>query len=128
MPLVISLPGGKTKKVDTAVSLLDVYPTLVALAGLPENGDNEGQNLISIVETKTDLDRAILTTSSETYHAVRDGRYRYIRAVKAEALFDHENDPREFDNIAGNPGSAAIIRRLSKVIPKYPHASMPKKK
>ena len=128
VPLVISLPGGKTKKVDTAVSLLDVYPTLVALAGLPENGDNEGQNLISIVETKTDLDRAILTTSSETYHAVRDGRYRYIRAVKAEALFDHENGPREFDNIAGNPGSAAIIRRLSKVIPKYPHASMPKKK
>ena len=57
MPLLIYKPGAKPEKVDTAVSLLDVYPTLLALAGLPENEDNDGQNLIPIIEAKTDLNR-----------------------------------------------------------------------
>ena len=46
-----------------------------------ENSDNEGQNLIPIVEAKADMNRAILTTSNEGYHAVRDGRYRYILSL-----------------------------------------------
>jgi hypothetical protein len=45
----------------------------------------------------------------------------------AEDLFDHFNDPREFNNIANNPGSPAIIKRLSKAIPTAPTPSMPKR-
>lgn len=125
--LLILTPGAKQKEVVTAVSLLDVYPTLLALAGLPENKNNEGQNLLPIIEAETDLNRAIVTSSSENYHAVRDGRYRYLKSKQAEALFDHFNDPREFTNIANNPGSAAIIERLSKALPADPRPSMPKR-
>ena len=112
VPLLISRSGAKPKKVDTAVSLVDVYPTLLALAGLPENKNNDGQNLLPIIEAETDLNRAIVTSKNENYHAVRDGRYRYFKTYNAEALFDHFNDPREFNNIANNTGSAAIIKRL----------------
>lgn len=128
VPLVIAIPGAKPKAVDTAVSLLDVYPTLIALTGLPENTDNEGVNLLPLVHANTDFDRAILTSKETDYHAVRDGRYRYIRSSQAEALFDHFNDPREFNNIAEEPGSADIVDRLAKVIPRTPHPSMPKRK
>jgi arylsulfatase A-like enzyme len=113
--------------VDTAVSLIDVYPTLLALAGLPENKNNDGQNLLPIIEAETDLTRAIVTSKNENYHAVRDGRYRYFKTHSAEALFDHFNDPREFNNIANNPGSAAIIKRLTKALPTAPVPSMPKR-
>jgi len=46
VPLVILLPKSIHKEVSTAVSLLDVYPTLLALAGLPryryiKHGDTE---------------------------------------------------------------------------------------
>ncbi len=128
VPLLIYKPDGKSKKVDTAVSLLDVYPTLLALAGLPENEYNEGRNLLPIIEADTDLHRAILTSSNENFHAVRDGRYRYLKSSDEEALFDHFNDPREFNNIANNPGSAAIIQRLSKALPADPRPSMPPRK
>ena len=70
VPLLILKPGTKQKEVDNAVSLLDVYPTLLALAGLPENQNNDGQTLLSIIEAKTDLNRTILTSSNENYHAV----------------------------------------------------------
>ena len=106
--------------------MVDVYPTLLALAGLPENKNNDGQNLLPIIEAETDLNRAIVTSKNENYHAVRDGRYRYFKTYNAEALFDHFNDPREFNNIANNPGSAAIIKRLSKALPTAPIPSMPK--
>ncbi|MBT6770152.1 MAG: sulfatase-like hydrolase/transferase, partial [Opitutales bacterium] len=127
VPLLISKPGAKPEKVDTAVSLVDVYPTLLALAGLPENKNNDGQNLLPIIEAETDLHRAIVTSKNENYHAVRDGRYRYFKTHSAEALFDHFNDPREFNNIANNPGSTAIIKRLTKALPKAPVPSMPKR-
>ena len=127
VPLLILKPGANQKEVDTAVSLVDVYPTLLALAGLPENKNNDGQNLLPIIEAETDLNRAIVTSKSENYHAVRDGRYRYLKSNNAEALFDHFNDPREFNNIANNPGGAAIIERLSKALPTAPIPSMPKR-
>lgn len=127
VPLLIVSPDTKAKEVDTAVSLLDVYPTLIALAGLPENKDNQGRNLLPVIEAKTDLKRAILTSSNENFHAVRDGRYRYLKSSQAEALFDHFNDPREFNNIAEDPGSSDIIKRLSKALPEVPHPSMPKR-
>jgi len=127
VPLLILKPGAQQQEVDTAVSLVDVYPTLLALADLPANKNNDGENLLPIIEAKTDLNRAIVTSKNENYHAVRDGRYRYFKTYNAEALFDHANDPRELNNIANRPGSAAIIERLSKVLPTAPLPSMPKR-
>jgi len=128
VPLLLVSPGLMPKEVDTAVSLLDVYPTLVALAGLPENNDNEGQNLLPIISQKTDWNRTILTSSNETFHAVRDGRYRYIKSPVAEGLFDHFHDPREFNNLAEDPEYAQVIDRLSDALPDNPRPSMPKSK
>jgi hypothetical protein len=47
-----------------------------------------------------------------------------LRSNHAEALFGHFNDPRGFNNIANDPGSAAIIERLSKGLPTDPHPSL----
>ncbi len=43
-----------------------------------------------------------------------------FKIYNAEALFDHFDDPREFNNIANRPGSAAIIEHLSKALPTSP--------
>lgn len=126
VPLVLSYPQAKAKKVDTAVSLLDVYPTLLALAGLPANKDNEGQSLVPYISSSTDMNRAILTSLNQNYHAVRDGRYRYIISGNNEALFDHSDDPREFNNIAASPDKKAIIERLLRMIPEKPEPQMAK--
>lgn len=117
VPLVLAMPDGRHKEVDTAVSLLDVYPTLLELAGLPANEDNEGESLLPIVERETDWKRIVVTSSGEDKHAARDGRYRFIRFGEVEALFDHHSDPGEFNNIARDPANAAIVKRLSRALP-----------
>ena len=117
VPLVLSMPDGRSKEIDTAVSLLDVYPTLLDLAGLPINAANDGESLLPIVEQETDWKRAVVISSSRKQQAVRDGRYRYIQFNGVEALFDHETDPGEFDNLAQDPAYAEIVRRLAGTLP-----------
>ena len=97
----------------------------LALAGSPANKNNDGQNLLPIIEVKTDLNRAIVPSKSEHCRRARWSLSLPQIGGTAEALFDHFNDPRELDNIASRPGSAAIIERLSQAIPASPVPSMP---
>lgn len=126
VPLLIAAPGQKPGAVESAVSLLDVYPTVLALAGLPVNQDNEGQSLLPLMKGKAEPKRAIVTSLDSERHAVRDGYYRYLKFRNVEALFDHRTDPGEYKNIANDPSNAAVLERLRAVIPASPLPAMHK--
>lgn len=100
-------------------SLLDIYPTLIELCGLPPKTELSGTSLVPLLrnpELKTD--RAIVTTNGRNNHAIRDTRWRYIRySDGSEELYDHNADPNEWTNLAGNPDYASAIARLSKWLP-----------
>ena len=52
-------------------------------------------------------------------HAVRSERYRYIRYYDgSEELYDHEIDPNEWTNLAGDPDYAAVRAELAERLPK----------
>jgi hypothetical protein len=62
--------------------------------------------------------RPAVTTCGEGNHAVRDPRWRYIRYKDgSEELYDHENDPNEWKNIAAVPGHDEVKKRLAQWIP-----------
>ena len=72
-------------------------------------------------------DRAVITTHGRNNHAIRDGRWRYIRyADGSEELYDHQTDPNEWTNLASKPSHAATIRRLAKSLPKVNVPDIPK--
>jgi len=49
---------------------------------------------------------------------VRSRRYRYIRyADGSEELYDHENDPHEWYNLAADPDLAKVKLRLAERLP-----------
>ena len=49
---------------------------------------------------------------------MRSSRYRYIRyADGSEELYDHETDPHEWHNLAGDPSLAKVKSRLVKRLP-----------
>jgi len=83
------------------VSLVDVYPTMLDLAGLADGSYMPGTSLIDLA-TSDDQDRAILSQ----YHAagsptglfmLRRGRWKYVHYVgHRPQLFDLETDPFEF--------------------------------
>ena len=121
VPLIIVAPGVTEAggRCSQAVSLLDVFPTLNELCGVPQHSQLEGQSLVPLLrDPGAHRARPAITTWGRNNHAVRDQRYRYIRMSNGEVeLYDHQTDPDEFTNIAGQPEAAAIIERLKAFLP-----------
>ena len=120
VPLIIKSPGGvKGQASNAAVSLLDLYPTLVDLADLPAYDANEGASLKPLVEGIAETSGHVAMTSyGYENHAIRDERYRYIHyADGSEELYDHQNDPDEWANLASNSDYDEIKQRLAQQLP-----------
>jgi len=120
VPLIIRSPGGvKGQASNAAVSLLDLYPTLVDLADLPAYDANEGESLKPLVEGSAKTSGHVAMTSyGYENHAIRDERYRYIHyADGSEELYDHQNDPNEWVNLASNSEYDEVRLRLAGHLP-----------
>jgi len=121
VPFVWAGPGvAKGAVVDTTVSLLDTYPTLVELAGLPANKDAEGVSLASVLrDPKTAKDRTVVQTRDRKDFSLINQRWRYIHyASGEEELYDLTTDPAEHHNLAAKPASAAVLAEFRKQHPK----------
>jgi arylsulfatase A-like enzyme len=121
VPLMIVAPGVTQAgtRCDQPVSLLDLYPTLVELAGLPVKEELEGTSLVpQLRDPATPRMQPVVATHGFRNHAVRDGRYRYIRyADGGEELYDHRTDPQEWENIAAREDLAEVKQRLASALP-----------
>ncbi len=121
VPLIIKTPGGKGGlKSNKPVELLDIYPTLLDLCGLPSNPSNEGTSLKPLIgDPNKNLDDAALTTFGRNNHAVVTEKYRYIQYENgAEELYDRSVDPNEWDNLAKEAETEGIKLSLQKYLPK----------
>ncbi len=119
-PLVLAGPGIEAGKVcSRPVGLIDLYPTLADLCGLPANPRNEGHSLAPLLRNpEAGWPHAAITTYGRNNHAVRTERYRYIVYENgAEELYDHEDDHNEWRNLAGEPAHAGIKEGLKKHLP-----------
>ena len=121
VPLVFAGPkvarGGRCAQ---PAELLDMYPTLVELCGLPPTSGLEGHSLVPQLKDATAKRRwPALTTHNPGNHSVRTERWRYIRyANGAEELYDLKTDPNEWTNLAGLPRHKATTRQLARSLPK----------
>ena len=121
----VTKPGGRCSH---AVSLLDIYPTLVELvAGTPPPQKLEGTSLVPLLRNPNAPRTVPVVTSFEPgNHSVRAERYRYTRYRDGdEELYDHETDPHEYHNLAGDPKYRAIKAELAKWVPKEPAKTLP---
>ncbi len=105
---------------DRPVDFMSIYPTLCKLAGLEPPGHLEGKSIVPLLQNpKSNWDGVALTTHGYLNHAIRDGRYRYIRyADGTEELYDHKNDAYEFTNLAGSTDMGVIKENLAAHLPK----------
>ena len=112
-----TLPGRRSGR---PVNLVDIYPTLIELAGLSHRQELEGASLVPLLRNPNgQWNRRSITTMGRNKHAVRSQRYRYIRYPDgSEELYDHKTDPNEFVNLAKNPRYADIIAAHRRWLPK----------
>lgn len=124
IPLTIYAP--EITKPDTAsaqpVALIDLYPTLCDLVKLPLPEHLDGTSLKPLLLDPTaKRDKPAITCMSggkNAGYAARDERWRYIRYGNgSEELYDHQNDPNEWTNLAAQPEHAAEKKRLAAFFP-----------
>lgn len=122
VPLIVSAPGVTEpgSSTDAPVSLVDLFPTLVDLTGLPEKPDVEGNSLTPLLNNpEAEWQNSVVSTWDNSY-AVRSQRWRYIRYWDGtEELYDHQTDPNEFNNLADDPDALSTKVQLSQELNDY---------
>jgi arylsulfatase A-like enzyme len=118
-PLIIAGPQVKNGRCSKVVSLLDVYPTLVDMCGLPANKHNEGHSLLPLLNNpQSEWNHPSIIAYRENSFAVQTERYRYLRyGDGSEELYDHQTDTNEWNNLASKPEMTAIKKELASYLP-----------
>lgn len=123
VPLVFAGPGIAVGRGTCAqpVELLDIYPTLSDLCGLPQPDGLEGHSLLSqLKDPQAKRPWPAITTHNHDNHGVRSEHFRYIHyADGSEELYDMRKDPNEWKNLAGDPQYAEVLEQHRKWMPKH---------
>lgn len=116
-PLLVAAPG-KQRGVGCPrlVEFVDIYPTLVDLCGLPLPSGLEGTSFAPLLEDpqrpwKKAAFTQVRRPKGVMGRSVRTERYRYTEwgSDQVVEFYDHEYDPKEWTNLAGNPRAAKAM-------------------
>ncbi len=124
----ISVPGYPQQFLDTPVSLIDLYPTLIDLCGIPKPAHTlDGIDLKPVLTGKVkERGEPVLSTYGRGNHAIRDARYRYIHYRNGdEELYDHSNDPYEWRNLAKEQHFDKVKESLRPFLPRSDAPDVP---
>jgi arylsulfatase A-like enzyme/Flp pilus assembly protein TadD len=121
VPLLLKLPGERDagRRVSTRVSLVDLAPTLLDLAGVPPPPDTQGQTLLPVLASPRPVDRPAYAETDyprrafgwSSLAAWRADRFLYVKAPRRE-LYDLAADPGAARNLA--PERAAVVDRVAR--------------
>jgi choline-sulfatase len=128
VPLIVAGPGvSRGARCDRPAELLDLYPTLIDLCKLPKHEQLEGHSLApQLRSARAPRLWPAVTTQGPGNTAVRTERWRYIRyADGSQELYDRDNDPNEWTNLAWDPAYASQCREMAGWIPKLTRPPLP---
>ena len=134
VPLIISAPAMKQpgQSTETLAELLDMYPTLAEMCGLPAPTGVEGKSLVpALDDPKSTVEPAAFTQHPRPAYfngkpdvmgrSVRTERYRYTEWREFESgklvgseLYDHQTDPLETVNVAAKSEYAQAVKDCQK--------------
>ncbi len=117
-PLIFAGPGvpqGHT--CDVLCYLLDIFPTLGDLCGVPAPEESEGMSLVPAMVPARKGARgrdSLFTAYRNVQRAVRDDRWHLIvyPQINKVQLFDLKSDPHEVHDLSADPAQAKTVERL----------------
>jgi arylsulfatase A-like enzyme len=121
VPLIIAAPGAKAHGgvAPGVVELLDLYPTLAELCGLPAPAYLEGVSLRPVLDDPQARVREAAFTQVDRQGfqgwSIRTERWRYTEWNDGRAgaeLYDYETDPAESRNLVNDPAHTQTVTLL----------------
>lgn len=138
-PLIISAPGkAKGVRLEQIVEYVDIYPTLLDLAGFEPADYLEGNSFLPVMDNnkkqwKTAAFSQFDRDESFEGYAIRTKDFRYVEwrtwkndTLLSVELYDERNDPLESVNQAKNRKYKLTAARLSKQLHAGWKAALPK--
>ncbi len=132
VPLIVAVPGKKPAVSARLVELVDLFPTLAELCGLPKPDGLEGLSFVPLLNRPDrPWKKAAFTVVSHAGkvkggaeldpsrlgRTVRTERWRYTEWFNGSVeLYDHDADPHEFANLALSPEHTTTMRELKQVL------------
>lgn len=124
VPFLVHASGmkGNGQRSASLVEMLDVYPTLCDLCGVPAPATLQGRSLRPLLDDpKATLHEAAFTQARRGPNAefwgrsVRTPRWRcteWDEGRNGIELYDHDADPHEYRNLASDPQHAQVLKEL----------------
>lgn len=127
VPVIISAPDRQQgAKSNHVIELLDLYPTITELANLPGEPGVQGQSLTALLDDpQASLPRRDALIQVGSGFGLRTGKWAYMwypatKKFKRDGymLYDMEQDPEQFTNLATDPKFVSLKEQLHKRLTK----------
>lgn len=123
IPFVVKVPGieGNGKMCSRPVDMVNVFPTLLSLCGLPMKEGLDGYDMTTLLNNPGSKwpYPAISEHQQVGNVAIRSENWRYIKYHDGtEELYNSAKDPYEWDNLANGAKHGKILQEHRKWIPK----------
>lgn len=130
MPLMISTPSMKSgSQCPKVVNLIDIYPTLVDLCGLPKRAGLDGRSFVPLLKNPAaPWPYASVTTKDPGSYTVNSEAWRFIHyADGTEELYNLKDDPMEWKNLIKSSDKVSLEAKaeLIKFAPQSFHKGLP---
>jgi arylsulfatase A-like enzyme len=125
VPMIVSVPGLEKnygKSCSSVSELIDLYPTLTELCGFTNKQPEilQGKSLADYLRgqpVNNTQNLAYTITNGGKAFSIRTEKWRYNRwgetaELTNEELYNHEDDPEEQANLAGDPDFNIILQQL----------------
>ena len=111
VPLIISMPGGRTGRSKSLVELVDLFPTLSAVAGLKAPGGLHGTSLLPVLSNPAVRVKESTLSIHGSGVSMRIAGWTYTRYKDgSEELYDMEKDPGQFSNLAFSKQDEHVVQ------------------
>ena len=122
-PLIVRAPGVRAGRAAGLVEFVDLFPSLVDLAGLPAPAGLQGESFVPLLRDPGGAGKDAVFARYQEAEAVKTDGHLYTEwlaegaagdSVEARMLYDHRADPRETVNLA--PRAGGVVDRLSRML------------
>src|SRR6185295_890165 len=127
VPLIVAVPHGKAQVSARTVQLLDMYPTLAELCGLPPPQKIEGHSFAPLLKKPnaqwSHPAFSVTLFQGKLGRSVRTERWHYVEWDEGRAgamLCDTAKDPFELKNLASDPAYAKTVKEMKELLKQLP--------